>query len=112
MRHPEKGEALKATTVMEARLNLVDAGDADGVADVGDVYIDRTGRAEGEDMAAYYRCYSDLFDMGETVIAALPAVRAFGAALDRGEHAESVLLSLYLQAKGVGAMEERARWTR
>lgn len=110
-RLPEAGDALKSVTVMSARLNLVALADDDGCIDVGTIHVDgTTGDAEGEGMASYYRCYSDLFSLGETVVTALPTVDAFQAALDRGEDPRSVLLSLYMQAKGTGTLEERQRW--
>jgi hypothetical protein len=114
VRHPEKGEADAAAKVMDARMRAV-AGEPDTVTfNIAQANISRqTGEVSSTDNMALGAVYGDLVDVGEVVLMCEPVVSAFLVDIATGRRDPvSAMVSLYLQATGVGVLVERARWQR
>lgn len=111
---PEKGDARRAAEAMDARMHAI-AGDIESVTfNIASASVSRkTGELRSNDVQSIGGVYGDLFDVGELVALSAGVCEAFilDIATDRRDPM-SAMVSIYLQAAGVGVLMERERWLR
>lgn len=114
-RLPQPGDAVKATTILNARLAAgVGASEEDVIVRTGSVTLDETG-LHGPGVPSLLAIYGDLFDITETLDDAGFArmLEAHMAdVVSGGDTLDSALVAVALQSIAFGVLMERNRWER
>lgn len=111
---PEKGEARRASEVMDARMRAISGDDESVTFNISSADVSlKTGEMRSTNPQGIGGVYGDLFDVGELVALSASICAAFmvDIATERRDPM-SALVSVYLQAAGIGVLIERARWQR
>lgn len=114
-RLPQPGDAVKATTLLNERLNAaVGVGKDDAIVRTGSVTLDPSG-LHGPGVPSLLAIYGDLFDITETLDDAGFAgmLTAHEKDLEAGnDMLDSCLVAIALQSIAFGVLMERNRWER